>query len=230
MEELKERIKYIRKSLFKGSQAKFALELGVNEARVKSIENDRVKELSAVEAVKLVNNFNLSPDWLLYGQGKMLQNNNLPVAQEQHPDEDRNTVALNFYPDIFAAAGYGAINESHYEPQIMNFDRKFLEEFLNVRNFSTIDIIKVVGDSMEPYIQDGQTVLIERQQEAKNGETVIANVNGHIYIKRFHTDPFNKWVKLISENETYGDISLNTPQELESFSIVGIVRAKIKVF
>lgn len=144
-------------------------------------------------------------------------------------DEDENSISLNYYPDIVAAAGYGAINESSVHPQIMKFDRRFLTEFINVRRFDSIDIIRVIGDSMEPYIRDGETVLIERHSEARNGETVIANVNGHIYIKRFHTDPFGRWVKLISENNHYGDIELSG-DDLECFSIVGIVRAKIKAF
>ena len=176
-------------------------------------------------------NENISLDWLLNGKGTMLLSDEeaLPVAQEHFLEEDENTVALNYYPDIVAAAGYGAVNEYDHTPQIMKFDKKFLEEFLNIRRFDRLDIIKVTGDSMEPYIHDGETVLIERHQEAKNGETVIANVNGHIYIKRFHTDPFGKWIKLISENESYGDISIEG-KDLNFFSVVGIVRAKIKSF
>lgn len=154
---------------------------------------------------------------------------NLPIAQEQHPEDDENTVSLNYYPDIVAAAGYGGINEYEFRRQTMKFDRAFLEQFLNVRRFDRLDVIKIVGDSMEPFIHDGEIVLIERHHEAMNGETVIANVNGHIYVKRFHADPFGKWVKLVSENHIYGSLELEG-DELEYFSIIGIVRAKIKAF
>lgn len=154
---------------------------------------------------------------------------NLPIAQEQHPEDDENTVSLNYYPDIVAAAGYGGINEYEFRRQTMKFDRVFLEQFLNVRSFDRLDVIKIVGDSMEPFIHDGEIVLIERHHEAMNGETVIANVNGHIYVKRFHADPFGKWVKLVSENHIYGSLELEG-DELEYFSIIGIVRAKIKAF
>ena len=176
-------------------------------------------------------NENLSMDWLLTGKGEMLlsEKNSLPTTLPK-TDEDENAVSLNYYPDIVAAAGYGAINEHAYTKHTMKFDKTFLEEILNVRRFDKLDVIKVVGDSMEPYIQDGQIIIIERNPNAMNGETVIANVNGNIYVKRFHTDPFGKWVKLVSENKLYGTIELNTPEELGSFSIIGIVRAKIKAF
>ena len=160
----------------------------------------------------------------------LLENkSNLPVAQEQPPEDDENTVALNYYPDIVAAAGYGALNDDYNHPQIMKFDKRFLEEFLNIRKFDTLDIIKITGDSMEPYIHDGETVLIERHNEAKNGETIIANILGQVYIKRYHADPYGKWMKLVSENDSYGSIEI-VGEQLKDVSIIGIVRAKIKAF
>jgi len=71
---------------------------------------------------------------------------------------------------------------------------------------------------------------IERNNEAKNGETVIANINGEVFIKRFQADPFRNWIKLVSENDSYEDIRFDTPDQMALLSIVGIVRAKIKVF
>ncbi len=212
------------------TQEKFGGKLGLKQSQIKDIEIGKQK-VSPELAESIEINFSICGWWLLTGRGEMLvqEVKNLPIALEKHPEDDENTVALNYYPDIVAAAGYGGINEIGLRAQVMRFDRRFLEQFLNVRRFDCIDIITVFGDSMEPYIHNGETVMIERHNEAKNGETVIANVNGHIYIKRFHTDPFGKWVKLISENNHYGDIELSG-SDLECFSIVGIVRAKIKAF
>lgn len=183
-------------------------------------------EPKASTLIGIAENCNVDPSWLLTGRE---EGDCLPVAVSAHQEDDENTVALNYYPDIVAAAGYGAINESNVRPQIMNFDRRFLEEFLNVRRFDSIDLIKVIGDSMEPYIHDGEVVLVERHSDVRNGETVIANVNGHIYVKRYHADPFGRWVKLVSDNHIYGSLELEGDQ-LEYFSIIGIVRAKIKAF
>jgi len=212
------------------TQKELAEKLGFKWHKIKDIETGKHK-LSPDIASDIEQFYSISGWWLLTGKGEMLlsDKNSLPTTQPK-TDEDENAVSLNYYPDIVAAAGYGAINEHAYAKHTMKFDKTFLEDILNVRRFDKLDVIKVVGDSMEPYIQDGQIIIIERNPNAMNGETVIANVNGNIYVKRFHTDPFGKWVKLVSENKLYGTIELNTPEELNSFSIVGIVRAKIKAF
>ena len=155
--------------------------------------------------------------------GQMHQENQLSMVGD-------NLVSINFYPDIYAAAGYGSINEYGLNPEVMTFDKRFLQEMLNARSLNNLDIIRVMGDSMEPFIQNGEYVILERSQEALNGETVIANIHGQVYIKRFHADPFKKWIKLVSDNEVYGDITLDTQEHMNALSIVGIVRAKIKPF
>lgn len=228
---LSDRLVKARKKLGFTSREDFANALNMPFATLRSYEQGKIDNIPHTFLQKLNEQYNIHIDWLLTGKGEMIVNDghHLPVALAKHPEDDENTVALNYYPDIVAAAGYGGINESNVHPQIMKFDRRFLEEFLNVRRFDSIDIIKVIGDSMEPYIHDGEVVLVERHSDVRNGETVIASVNGHIYVKRYHADPFGKWVKLVSENNIYGSLELEGDQ-LEYFSIIGIVRAKIKAF
>ena len=131
----------------------------------------------------------------------MTSQSSIPTVCEcSGDDSSTDLISLNYYPDIVAAAGYGGINDFDIQPsQIVKLDRLFIEDVLNIKHFNNIDVIRVVGDSMEPFIFDGEVVLIERNNEAKNGETIIANVNGHVYIKKFSTDPFGRWIKLISD-------------------------------
>lgn len=212
------------------SQQEFADKIAEKRHKIADIESGKQK-LPIEVAEKIEEIFHINPWWLLTGKGEKTKNvaNNLPIAIASHLEDDENTVTLNYFPDIVAAAGYGAVNESGFQAQVMRFDRRFLEQFLNVRRFDSIDIITVFGDSMEPFVHNGETVLIERTTEARNGDTVIANVNGSIYIKRFHADPFGRWVKLISDNLHYDEIPLSG-DELQYLTIIGIVRAKIKAF
>jgi len=228
---LKNRLKEVRKHLKIGSQKDFSALMNWTIGRVQDLESGKVKELKASEAEEIQEKLLINGWWLLTGRGEMLikEVDNLPIAIASHPENDENTVALNYFPDIVAAAGYGAVNESGFQAQVMRFDRRFLEQFLNVRRFDSIDIITVFGDSMEPFVHNGETVMIERHDDAKNGETVIANVNGSIYIKRIQMDPFKKWVKLVSENSHYDEIDLRG-DDLQYLTIIGIVRAKIKMF
>ncbi|PLY08376.1 MAG: hypothetical protein C0625_01960 [Arcobacter sp.] len=172
---------------------------------------------------------NINLNWIQTGKGDMFLNevSSTPIISNKTLSND--VVRINYYPDVYAAAGYGAIN-GDAKPQIMNFDRNFIEQFLNVRKFEKLDIIRVVGDSMEPFIHNGELVMLERDQNARNGETVIANINGQVYVKRYQADPFKKWIKLVSDNEIYGDISLESQDEIQALSIIGIVRARIKPF
>ncbi|MEW6713046.1 MAG: LexA family transcriptional regulator [Candidatus Riflebacteria bacterium] len=229
MQSINERIREIRAS--KGlSQKDFAERIGAKWHQIKDVETEKTKP-SVDLVVKISEIFSINSHWLLHGGGNMLsvQGDSLPVAVPSHPEDDENTVALNYYPDIVAAAGYGGINESGFRPQIMRFDRRFLEQFLNVRRFDRLDIITVFGNSMEPFVSNGETVILERTDDARNGETVIANINGDIYIKRIKKDPLNRWVKFLSDNNEYDEIELKG-KDLEHVTIIGIVRAKIRPF
>lgn len=140
-----------------------------------------------------------------------------------------NLVTINLYEDIYASAGYGT-NNGDVVPTKVQFDKNFLTQFFNIRRYDNLDIIRVIGDSMEPLIKDGEYIIVERAIEAKNGDTVIANINGELYVKRFHAHPLRKWIKLISENDMYGVIELDEPSDIAKLSIVGIVKSKIKLF
>lgn len=226
---LKNRLKEVRKYLKIGSQKDFASQMNWTIGRVQDLESGKVKELKASEAEEIQEKFLINGWWLLTGKGDMTVSCSKHLPVSSNITDDENSVSVNYYPDVIAAAGYGAINENNLVPQVMQLDRRFLEQLLNVRRFDSLDIITVFGDSMEPYISNGETVLIERHDDAKNGETVIANINGSIYIKQIKMDPFKKWIKLISENSHYEEIELSG-DDLQYLTIVGIVRAKIRIF
>lgn len=62
--------------------------------------------------------------------------------------------------------------------------------------------LKIKGDSMEPDIHDGDVVIIRQQEDAENGETVIACVNGDTATcKRLRK--YKDGIELISNNPSY---------------------------
>lgn len=135
---------------------------------------------------------------------------------------------IPFFTNIYAAAGDGSIFDEEAEKENILIDRVLLNTGLNIRNTANIEIIKVSGDSMEPLIQNGDIIIVDRRTDAVSGNIVIANINGHVLVKKIVLDPFEKWVKLVSENAHYDEIVVEG-EDLERFCIVGIVRAKIKV-
>lgn len=142
---------------------------------------------------------------------------------------ETNLVTINLYEDIQASAGYGANNDD-IVPVKLQFDKNFLKQFFNITKFENLDIIRVVGDSMLPAIKDGEYIIVERCINARNGDTVIANIDGELYVKRLYKIPLEQWVRLESENDSYPPIELNTPEKLQAFRIVGVVKSKIKLY
>lgn len=134
--------------------------------------------------------------------------------------EDR-LINLRFFPSVSAAAGYGANNDDEaYE--LVPITAKFLTKVLRVP-VRQYDLINVFGDSMQPLIKNGDTLLVEPTHEARSGEIVIANISGDLYVKKLLRDPIKRQIKLTSMNELYDDIIIEN-DEFEMLKIVGIVR------
>ncbi len=144
-------------------------------------------------------------------------------------DENSDVISVNLYKDIYASAGYGT-NNIDLTPQKMSFNKDFLREVFNITNFNSLDIIRVIGDSMLPYIKDGEYIFVQKDTPVKNGDTVIANIDGELYVKRYYKIPFEKWIKLESDNPDYPCINIDSEDKLNSFQILGIVKSKIKLY
>jgi len=224
MEELKERIKYLRKSLKIGSQEKLAEILNVNGARVKSLETGRVKDLTAQEANLLVKNFNLNIDWLLTGNGEMLLNEK-DISLGTIAKASSTLVNIPYFEDTYASAGGGAINYDNV-PSVLSFDLTFLQSILGVSSFHNLHIIKAIGDSMEPLIVSGELLFINPVENDGNSIT-----SGGVYVVRYYDDYLvkkidrnskTKELTLISENDIYSKV-LITGEDLEYCTIIGRV-------
>lgn len=87
-------------------------------------------------------------------------------------------------------------------------------------------VLRVRGDSMiEDQICDGDFVVIESRREARNGETVVALVDGHeATLKRFYRT--GSQVKLVPANQTMAPMEFHASQ----IEIRGIVRGLIREF
>ena len=81
---------------------------------------------------------------------------------------------------------------------------------------------------MEPLISHGDCIIIEKAPKAKNGEVVIANINGEVYVKKLFKAPFGKWIRLTSANPYYPDIELKGA-EIENLKIIGVKRARTQI-
>lgn len=106
-------------------------------------------------------------------------------------------------------------------PGVENKDEELdFNEFL-LKHPSCTYCLRARGTSMEPLIQEGDVLVTDRSLRPKNGDVIIAEVDGCFTAKRlvFRQDV----VRLVAENPDYEDIKVFG--ELISFGVVtAIVR------
>ncbi|MQA56757.1 transcriptional repressor LexA [Pseudomonas piscis] len=74
-------------------------------------------------------------------------------------------------------------------------------------------LLRVQGDSMiDDGIFDGDLVAVRRSAEARNGQTVIARLDGEVTIKRFERK--GQGIRLLPRNSAYQPIEVTADHEL----------------
>ncbi len=134
------------------------------------------------------------------------------VQDESVDKQRRNAVSVPIVGNV--AAGAPILAEQNIEDHIL-----LSPEMAQDGNF----LLRVRGDSMiNAGILDGDLVLVKPQQEASNGNIVVALVDNDATVKRFERG--NGHVKLIAENPAY------EPIVTSNVSLVGVVRGVIRIF
>ncbi|MBE3023018.1 XRE family transcriptional regulator [Campylobacter sp. 7477a] len=222
------------------TQADLAKFSGVSIETIKRYENgktnpttDNLSKIAEALGVKVKNLYddlslshskNLSPSVPKSSPSMSLspeKSEKLQKLQALMQEQENRLINLRFFPSVSTAAGYGANNDNESFKNIP-ITASFLTNVLRIPA-KQYDVINVLGDSMEPFLKDGDMVLVLPTHEASNGEIVIANINGDLYVKKLLRDPINREVRLTSMNELYKDIVI-TGDELEMLKIVGIVK------
>lgn len=85
-------------------------------------------------------------------------------------------------------------------------------------------LMRVVGDSMEPLIRDGDTILVDESEAGRvprDNQITVIGVDDELMVKRLVKIP-NGW-RLHSENKEKGDVDI-TGEDLNSLRVYGRVR------
>lgn len=199
------------------TQMELAKILEVNRSAITQAKNrDAVPERWLLT---LARKYTLPPDW--FETGVTTPYTALPraeIARIFEPEPDYNPEIINI-PKVSAVlcAGGGSFE----------VDSAIVENIplpLNiVRSFGHADklvFMDVAGNSMEPYIHNGDVVLIDQAVTTPIANTVMAV--GHedgIYIKRIQINKDGS-MSLVSDNPAYTPIDL-FGDDLESFRVIG---------
>lgn len=176
----------------------------------------------------------VSLDWVAYGQSmaKDVQHVHIGLSEEAERKADRleqevaeQAMAVNtmsdyaFVPlyDAQCSAGAGAWNDHCRVLTHLSFTRYSLrKQGLTPEHLSAI---RVDGDSMEPVLHSGDTVLIDHTRTTIEGEGIyVIRLDDHLYAKRLQRN-FDG-VAVISENSAYDRITV--PKErLVELEVIG---------
>ena len=128
---------------------------------------------------------------------------------------------FSYIPKVAAVAGAGASLET--SDAIVGY-YAFRTDFLGREHISERQsvLMDVRGDSMEPTLKDGDTVLIDQsEKEILDGRIYVVTLGDELRVKRVQKG----WdgIVLTSDNPRYSDIHI-AARDLEAFKVHGRVR------
>ena len=106
--------------------------------------------------------------------------------------------------EIEASAGYGALAEMESQSAQFGFDEGWLRK-LTASRASSLSIIRVAGDSMEPTLHDGDEVMVDlsdAQSRLRDGIYVL-RMEDTLSVKRIAIEPQGRRISVVSDNPAY---------------------------
>lgn len=214
----------------KMSVSEFAKALGVEAQTIRDYENG--KSILGGDKVAKMIQLGVDSNWLLAGPGydSIPFNEYLTVAKkyqsiarlDKSASEDSNPDLVNIpCLNVKASAGYG--NHVYEERVVGHFQvsRAWVRNVLNC-DPGKVHIIFVDGPSMEPTLEDGELVLIDRRCEKFDNDAVYAiQFNGQLRIKRVQL----RWdgtVVIKSDNPKF-EPDILTQEQADQLHVIGKV-------
>lgn len=148
----------------------------------------------------------ISINWLLYNQ---------------NPDsllDSTDKYWVKYYPDIRVSAGGGAY-ESEDDSDVIEVPEYFISMLGGKENLRNIDAINVIGDSMEPTLNSGNIIFVDKTKKDIRREGIYAFTTTHgLFVKRIQQKVDGN-LDVISDNKDY-PIQVLNPNDI---SIIGKV-------
>ena len=186
------------------NQTMIANSLGITRQTISNrIKND--SELTVTELSKIEKYFNVN-------------------ITNQVKGVSSNDVLIDYYPDVFASCGNGSIVFSE-DKEVISVPQLLFSRYSRAKHYS---MINARGDSMSPFINDGDKLIIEHC----DGEQIVDNkvyvfcYKNEFFVKRLAKNVDEIIVK--SDNKTYSD-KLIKNSDLNDISLVGLVTGIIRM-
>jgi phage repressor protein C with HTH and peptisase S24 domain len=210
------------------TQVELAAKIGLTKGAV----NQWFKGLSAPNGENLLNTakaLGVTPDWLQFGiesrkEASNVVLTNTPVAawnEESDLDEHGKYVFIPRY-DVRVSAGDGMIV---WDEQQKDQAQAYRLSFIRITGLKE-DALRVIyahGDSMEPRIYDGDSLLIDiSQTNIIDGKTYVVRIESEVYVKVLRKLPFGE-LAVISHNADAYPVKTYSAEQCASIEVIGRV-------
>lgn len=143
------------------------------------------------------------------------------AEQELGAAEDNSHAPSGDWVDIprlplEASAGPGALGAQEVAFDAFRFSRKWLRE--QGLDAGQLSAIRVMGDSMDPLLRDGDEILVDRTPRAFREGVHVLRLGDMLHVKRVQAGPPGR-LRLISANEAYDPVEV----ALDEVDLVGRV-------
>lgn len=184
------------------SQKELANLLGIEPSAITLAKSRGVPKAWALTIASM---FGLNPNWLKTGAG--------PIYQKDHGK-------TCFVPKVSAraCAGAGSLDLGEDIVGELPFDRAWLGRKGNPEHMAVMDVI---GDSMSPELEPGDSILIDQSQNrVTDNNLYVVGLADTIQVKRVQVRP--GLVILFSTNQRYAPITLQG-DEIDTMRVIGRV-------
>jgi phage repressor protein C with HTH and peptisase S24 domain len=154
-------------------------------------------------------------DWIATGKGEMLQG---PIDKGQSGNDDVYAYVPLY--DARISQGHGAWSEGARVLTMLAFTKYSLRKKGLVA--SQLAAVRVEGDSNEPLLKDGDTVMVDLSRNSIQGEAFyVIRLDDLLYAKRLQRQ-FDGGVSVISANTAYPPINIPV-ERLDRLEVMGRV-------
>lgn len=222
METVGERIRLMRKQL-NLTQEQMAQRLGVGKAALSMIETGKAR-LSARNKNILVQDFNVNPDWIETGEGKMFNAEPDLTSYNLRTDRSLPLQSVPLY-SIEGTAGLVPLFEQQKEVEPINY--------INIPNLPKCDgAIYVVGDSMYPLLKSGDIILYKQLNDVRDvfwGDMYLLSIDidgeEYITVKYVQKSEHDGYIRLVSQNQHHADKEV----AVNRIRAIALIKASIRM-
>lgn len=222
MDTIGTRMRLIRKQLDM-TQEQLAQCLGIGKAALSMIETGKAG-LSMRNRNILVQDFNVNPDWIETGKGRMF---NAEPNLTPYMHRTDNSLPMQSVPlySIEGTAGLVPLFTEQAEIKPLNF--------IHIPNLPKCDgAIYVVGDSMYPLLKSGDIVLYKQLNNVEDvfwGDMYLLSIDidgeEYITVKYVQKSEHEGFVKLVSQNQHHADKEV----EISRIRAIALIKASVRM-